>query len=438
MNLVAIGINHRTAPLDLREKMWLSIDEKKEVLRHFTAEYFTECFVVSTCNRTELYGVLDEKKYPDPLNSSQLQEIEDKFVGIKNVGTQLSHDNFYTFSSTSAVKHLFRVVSGIDSMVIGDIQILGQIKDDFQLAVQEGTAGTTFHKLLQTALHVGKRVRTETSLTEGAVSISYAAIELANKIFADLTSRKALLIGAGETGELTAKHLLGRGIGELYVTNRTRQKADELTSALGGMAVDFDAFHSMIPGVDIIISSVASTEYILTAAQIKNILKQRHNSPLFIFDIGVPRNIDPKVNDLDNVFLNDMDSLSNIVEQNIHTRRLEIPKVNEIILEEMQSFFQWLKSLQVNPTIQDLRSHFESVRQDEVSKHINRFTEKDQELVDLVTKRIVNKLLHQPTVVLRNGHDETEHQKRSRLDLVRSLFGLSGAEKKGEERDTSE
>lgn len=432
MNLVVVGINHRTAELDVREKLWLSTEEKRHVLRQCKEKFFSECFVTSTCNRTEIYGIVDETLHPQLASSSHYQEIQDYFVGIKNSQSFLKPEHLYSFSAVSAVKHLFRVAAGIDSLVVGDVQILGQIKDDFQLAIEEHTAGTMMHKFLQSALHVGKRVRTETSLMEGAVSVSYAAVEMANKIFADLSNRKALLIGAGETGELTAKHLVGRGIGELYITNRTRQKAEELASTLEGNVVDFESFHTMIPKVDIIISSINATGHILTALQIKAALKQRHNTPLFIFDIGVPRNIDPAANDIDNVFLNDMDSLADIVAQNIHKRESELPKVNEIILEEMKVVHQWYKSLQVGPTIQDLRSHFEQVRQEEVAKHINRFTDRDQELIELVTKRIVNKLLHHPTVTLRNGHDETESQKKSRLDLVRSLFGLNTSAHKEE------
>ncbi len=436
MDLFIIGINHRTAPLDVREKMWLSTDEKRLVLRHCKEHFFSECFVVSTCNRTELYGIIDEKQFPQKPLSFQYHEIQNYFVEFKNFESQLKNENLYTLTSVSAIKHLFRVSAGVDSLVVGDVQILGQIKDDFQLAIEEHTAKTMLHKLLQSALHLGKRVRTETSLMEGAVSVSYAAVELANKIFADFGNRKALLIGAGETGELTAKHLTGRGIGELFIANRTRQKAEELASSIGGSVVDFNDFHSMIANVDIIISSVSSTEYILTAAQIRSALKQRHHSPLFIFDIGVPRNIDPKANDIDNVFLNDMDSLSNIVVQNIHKRQSELPKVNNLILEEMRNIHHWYKSLQVGPTIHDLRNHFEQVRQEEVTQHINRFSERDQELVELVTKRIINKLLHHPTITLRNGHDETESQKKSRLDIARSLFGLKGVAHKEEKGDT--
>lgn len=425
MDLFVVGINHRTASLDVREKLWLSTGEKRRLLHACKEKFFSECFVTSTCNRTELYGVVDKTLHQSSETASYYREIQDFFVGFKNAESFLKHEHLYSLSAVTAVKHLFRVAAGIDSMVVGDVQILGQIKDDFQLAIEEQTVGTLMHKFLQAALHVGKRVRTETSLMEGAVSVSYAAVEMASKIFDDLGTRKALLIGAGETGELTAKHLTGRGIGALFITNRTRQKAEELASTLEGNVVDFESFHAVIPTVDIILSSIDSKGYILTAPQIKAALKQRHHTPLFIFDIGVPRNIDPAANDIDNVFLNDLDSLSNVIAQNIHKRHSELPKVNDIVLQEMRGFHQWYKSLQVGPTIQDLRNHFENVRQEEVAKHINRFADRDQELIDLVTKRIVNKLLHHPTVTLRNGHDETESQKKSRLDLVRSLFGLN-------------
>ncbi|MBI2428939.1 MAG: glutamyl-tRNA reductase [Ignavibacteriales bacterium] len=350
MDLFVVGINHRTASLDIREKAWLSTEEKRRALHHFKEKFFSECFVISTCNRTELYGVIDKTLSQPTDIASYYREIQDVFVGFKNSDSFLKHEHLYSLSAVSAVKHLFRVAAGIDSMVVGDVQILGQIKDDFQLAIEEQTVGTLMHKFLQAALHVGKRVRTETSLMEGAVSVSYAAVEMASKIFDDLSTRKALLVGAGETGELTAKHLTGRGIGELFITNRTREKAEELASTLEGNVVDFESFHSIIPTVDIIISSVNSKEYILTASQIRSALKQRHHSPLFIFDIGVPRNIDPTANDIDNVFLNDMDSLSNVIAQNIHKRHAELPKVNEIVLEEMRNFHQWYKSLQVGPT----------------------------------------------------------------------------------------
>lgn len=436
MDLFLIGINHRTAPLEVREKMWLSTEEKRKILRQTKERFFSECFVISTCNRTELYGIIDEKQLGDKSISSHYQEIQDYFVEYKNFVSHLKTDHLYKLTSVSAIKHLFRVSAGIDSLIAGDVQILGQVKDDFQLAIEEHTAGTMLHKLLQTALHLGKRVRTETVLMEGAVSVSYAAVELASKIFDDFDKRKALLIGAGETGELTAKHLAGKGIGELFITNRTKVKADELAANIGGIVVEFENFAAMLPKVDIIISSVAATDHILTAAQIKTALKQRHHSPLFIFDIGVPRNIDPAANDIDNVFLNDMDSLSEVVAQNIQKRQSELPKVNALILEEMKNIHQWYRSLQVGPTIVDLRNYFEEVRKEEVSEHINRFSDKDRELVELVTKRIVNKLLHHPTVTLRNGHDETESQKKSRLDLVRSLFGLNTAARKEEKSET--
>jgi glutamyl-tRNA reductase len=335
-------------------------------------------------------------------------------------------------SSTGAVNHLFKVASGIDSMVIGDIQILSQIKDGFNIAYEEKATGNFLHRLLQSTYHVGKRTRTETTITEGAVSVSYAAVELANKIFSDLSKKSALLIGAGETGELTAKHLVGRAIGSLFVANRTKSKAEELVAALGGKIVEFDALQQMLGQVDIVVSSITTQQFVLTRSDVQRAMKERSHKPLFIIDIGVPRNVDPEVNKIENVFLHDMDGISGIIDQNMQKRKSEIPRVNEIILEELTEFYNWFNSLQVNPTIHDLRAHFEQVRHEEVEKHINRFSQDDRELVELVTKRIVNKLLHLPTTNLKNGSEETEEEKHKKLSVVRSLFGLQKERSKKE------
>ena len=336
----------------------------------------------------------------------------------------MQREHLYHMASSNAIRHLFKVASGIDSMVIGDIQILSQIKDDFNIAYEEKSAGPLLHRLLQSTYHVGKRTRTETTITEGAVSVSYAAVELASKIFSDLSKKTALLIGAGETGELTAKHLVGRGIGGIFVANRTKAKAEELVGALGGKAVDFDSLQQMLSQVDIVVSSITSDKYVITKSDVQRAMKERSNKPLFIIDIGVPRNIDPEANNIENVFLNDMDGISAIIDRNVQKRKAEIPRVNEIILEELTEFHNWYNSLQVNPTIHDLRTHFEQVRLEEVEKNINRFSAEDRDLLDLVTKRIVNKLLHLPTTNLKNGNEESEEEKHNKLHVVRSLFGL--------------
>ncbi len=423
MNLVAVGINHRTAPLEVREKLWMSSDEIRNAVAALKGKFFSECFIVSTCNRTELYGMYNSNGGSGD-TPPDIDALKEQLIGFKAAGSVVKREHLYHMVSANAIRHLFKVASGIDSMVIGDIQILGQLKDDFNIAYEEKAAGPFLHRLLQSTYHVGKRTRTETTITEGAVSVSYAAVELANKIFSDLSKKTALLIGAGETGELTAKHLVGRGIGGIFVANRTRAKAEELVAALGGTAVDFDSLQHLLAQVDIVVSSITSTQYVIAKSDVQRAMKERSHKPLFIIDIGVPRNVDPGANDIDNVFLHDMDGISVIIDRNLQKRKAEIPRVNEIVFEELTEFHNWYNSLQVNPTIHDLRTHFEQVRLEEVEKNINRFSAEDRELLDLVTKRIVNKLLHLPTTNLKNGSEESEEEKHKKLHIIRSLFGL--------------
>lgn len=422
MNLLTVGINHRTAPLEVREKLWMSDDENRKAVAALKGKPFAECFIVSTCNRTELYGTYDEKVNGGfPPDANLLKKFLIQFKGAGNAVTPL---HLYSMSSTAAVNHLFKVAAGIDSMVIGDIQILGQIKDGFNIAYEEKAAGILLHRLLQSTYHVGKRIRSETAITAGAVSVSYAAVELSSKIFSDLSKRSALLIGAGETGELTAKHLVGRDIGSLFIANRTRAKAEQLVASLGGTVVEFESFRQQLAHVDIVVSSVESSQHILTRADVHQAIKERSHKPLFIIDLGVPRNIDPEANKIENVFVHDLDGIAGIIDQNLEKRKAEIPRANDIILEELTEFYTWFNSLQVNPTIHDLRTHFEQVRQEEVEKQINRFLPEDRELVDLVTKRIVNKLLHLPTTNLKYGTDESEDERHKKMHIIRSLFGL--------------
>jgi len=433
MQLLLIGINHRTALVDVREKLWFSDDELRAALPELRSRFFSECFIISTCNRTELYGVV-ESPGDAPLAKGAETAVIEYLLGFKSAAGPDTRNALYTLGGAAAAAHLFKVAAGIDSMIIGDIQILNQIKTHYGLAAEMNMTGTYLSKLIQTAFHVGKRTRTETTISEGAVSVSYAAVELSNKIFSNLGEKSALLIGAGETGEITAKNLVARGIGSLTIANRTRAKADELAAAIGGTAIDLDNLLTALTKVDIVISSVNSPSYVLTADQVKRTMKARSNAPLLIVDIGVPRNIDPDVNKLENVFVHTMDSLSQIVNQNMSRRRTEIPAVNAIILEELTAISHWFEALQVNPTISDLREMFESVRAEEVKKNINRFAKEDRDLVDLVTKRIVNKLLHLPTTNLKNTNGESADDRHTRIHAIRTLFGLH---KKADAQDAS-
>jgi glutamyl-tRNA reductase len=421
MNLLSIGISHNSAPLEVREKMWMSSDEIKEALLRLKQKYCDEAMLLSTCNRTELYGITPHTQVDDAVFKQFL-------IDFKQAQGAVRPEHFYGHFSGGAVNHLFKVASGIDSLVIGDIQILNQVKEAFTLAAEVGVVGPIMNRLMQATLHVAKRVRAESAICEGAVSVSYAAVELASKIFADLSKKSALLIGAGETGELTMKHLIGKGIGTVKIANRTRANAEALLAKLDvkGEIVDYEALNEALRTVDIVITSVTSPSYVVQPVHVQKVMKQRSNNPLFIIDIGVPRNVDPACNRVENVFVYDMDSLSAIVDKNIERRKAEIPKVTSIIREEMVEFFRWHDSLQVGPTIHELTEALEAIRQQEVQKNINRFKPEDRELVEIVTKRIVNKILHQPITNLRNGTNNgaRDPETVNRINALRELFGI--------------
>ncbi|MCZ6776029.1 MAG: glutamyl-tRNA reductase [Ignavibacteria bacterium] len=425
MNLLSLSISHHTASVDVREKMWLSVDETKQALQQLKKRYFNECVLVSTCNRTELYGMTSTVQYQDG-------ELKKFLIDFKKAGDNVRPEHFVGSFAGGAVNHLFKVAAGIDSMVIGDIQILNQVKKAFNVASEVDALGPILNRLKQSTLHVGKRTRAETTICEGAVSVSYAAVELASKIFEDLSKKSALLIGAGKTGELTVKHLMGKGIGEVRVANRTRAKAESLVSSFGvGSVVDYEDMVDGLRAVDIVITSVNSPSYIVQPEDVHKVMKQRSNNPLFIIDIGVPRNVNPASKKIDNVFLYDIDSLGTIVDKNLGKRKAEIPKVTTIIREEMVDFFRWYNSLQVGPTIHEFRDALEAIRQEEVQKNINRFRPEDRELVELVTKRIVNKILHQPTTTLKRAAENGIKGKETifRIEALRELFGIKGDRK---------
>ena len=418
MNLFCLGINHRTAPIEIREKLWFSAAEVQALIPVIKDRYAAECVLTSTCNRTELYfRPLDET-----LDAFSLWTF---LVGDKHAEAFAQEQHFYLIRSLNVVKHLFSVASGIDSLVIGDVQILNQLKEAYTIAQDTGTTSVILNRLFTNAFHAGKRARSETEIGEGAVSVSYAATELASKIFDDLSKRTALLIGAGETGMLTARHLSGRTLGKLLVANRTRSRAEELALELKGTVIEFNDLHNNLQHVDIIISAVEAPNYIISCDQLKQAMKHRGNRPLFIIDIGVPRNIEPAANTIGNIFLHDIDALNNIIESNVAHRQAQIRRVEEIILEEITEFNTWFNSLQVTPTIQQLREQFESIRQSEVEKLRHQFGPEKQEEIELLTKRIVNKILHTPLVNLRNGTgDKSSPDTHHKIHLIRHLFGL--------------
>jgi glutamyl-tRNA reductase len=417
MNLLAISINHRTAPVELREALFLKEDEARSFIKLARENIFKEGLILSTCNRTEIFGVPEGKE----LNHRTIQKLLLRFKSAENI----TEEHFQKYFSRDAVKHLFSVATGIDSLLVGDNQVFKQVKDSFQIAEETSFAGYFMHRLFDSAIRVGKRAISETKISDGAVTVSYAAVQLTEKIFSNLSKKTALIIGAGETGEIAAKHLAGKGIGSLAVTNRTQEKAEKLSQELKATVVQFSEFRESIHNYDIIISATSSPEILISKDDVKKAIKKRSNEPFILMDIAVPRDIDPESKKLDYVFYHDLDSLNVIVEQNLIKRKAEIPKVEKIIEEELNNFWEWYNSLQAAPAIKDLRALFEEIRREEVEKNKNKFGPDDREKLDIITKRIINKILHHPTIELRKNDKESgTSDSAAKIGTIRDLFGL--------------
>jgi len=422
MNLIAISINHRTAPVDLREAVYLKEDEIRPFINLAKENQIKEGLILSTCNRTEIFGIPSS----NDANHEKFQSLLLNFKPAQNITEQ----HFQTYVSRDAIRHLFCVATGIDSLLVGDNQVFKQVKDSFQIAEETNFAGYIMHRIFDAAIRTGKRAISETSISEGAVTVSYAAVQLTEKIFSNLSKKSALVIGTGETGEIAAKHLSEKGIGSLAVTNRTQEKADKLAQKLNAKVIPFPEFKDSIHKFDIIISATASPEILLNKDDVKAALKKRSNNPMILMDIAIPRDIDPQTRKIDYVFYHDLDSLNIIVEQNLAKRKSEIPKVEKIIEEELDNFVEWYNSLQAAPAIKDLRDFFEEIRNEEVEKNKNKFVSEDQEKLDIVTKRIINKILHHPTIELRKADDSTgSGDTATKIGIIRDLFGINSPKK---------
>lgn len=425
--LIAIGISHHSVPVELREKVAFSPDETRELLERLKEAITDEALLVSTCNRTELYV----RPIHDELSSDYLIDFLFEAKQIPTESRNILRKEFTRLSYCEAIIHLFDVSAGIDSQILGDQQIFAQLKDSFRIAEEVGSAGTFMTKFAHAAFRVAKRVRNETDLTVGAGTISYAAVEFARKVFDDFRNRTALIIGAGETAELAASYLIKKKIGKLFIANRTKENADILlseitkdSSYLRGTTLSLSDIESVLPSVDIIISSTGSNDIILHKQQVERALDDRKNSiPLVIIDIAVPRDIDPEIASLPNVFLKDIDDLSMIVDQNIEKRKAEIPKIKSIITEEFESFLELFTKLEVGPTIAELRNKFEAIRKEELERHRSSINSTEFEKLDEMTRKMMNRLLHTPTIMLKEPRT-TKDDLQARIELVRILFAL--------------
>ena len=425
MNLIGISINHRTSPIELRENAHLSFDEQKQFIKLLKADFLKEGFVISTCNRTEIFGI--------PKNDSITNEVLfNELVKFKDVD-DLKSEHFEKFNSRNSLNHLGKVASGIDSLIIGDSQILSQCKESFRLSVDENFSNTITRKIFDLTARIGKRSIKETLISQGAVTVSYASIQVIEKIFANLEKKNALIIGAGETSELAAIHLNSRNIGNITITNRTAEKAGKLAKKVSGSTINFNEFTEYLYKFDIIISATSSTEYLVSFNNIKTAISKRKGTPIFIMDIAIPRDVDPKVKKIDNVFYNDIDSLNIIVDQNLQKRKHEIPKVEKIIAEEVENFYNWHNTLGVVPTIKSLRSFFLEISNDELKKIKHKVTEEDYVKLEEMAMRTIGRVLHNPTIKLRELAEKGDNleQAGQYTSVLKYLFDLDNISNNG-------
>ena len=424
--LFVAGLSHRTAPLEVREQLALDEDKLREVLGDLTGRgTCAEVMIVSTCNRVEVYGVAD---VPGEARSAAFRRMGSQ----RGMGLATIEPLLYTKDGPEAVQHAFRVASSLDSMVLGEPQILGQVKDAFALAQSCRTVGPVLHSLMSQAFAVAKRVRSDTEVGRHAVSVAFAAVELARRIFDGLDGRSVLLVGAGEMGELAARHLQDQGTLPVYVANRTASRAQELARELSGTAVPFEDLLSVMAQVDIVITSTGATEPIVTAADVARAVHDRRGRPLFFIDIAVPRNVAADVNDLDDVFVYDVDDLRSVVEANLRERMREAQRAEALVEREVTKFADRLRSLEVVPTIVSLREKLEEIRQAELARALGRLPGADdatRQALEALSQSIVNKVLHAPTVKLRDS-SKAGHGRRW-IEVISELFGLGGKSRGG-------
>jgi len=426
MNILVIGLNHKTAPIEVREKVAFDGTKLEEAINALKkSNAVKENIILSTCNRVEIYaGVSDI--------DSGTESIKSFISDFHKVPRDLLDKSLYLHKGTEAIRHMYRVASSLDSMIVGEPQILGQLKDAYETALKHKTTGVVLNKLMRKSVSVAKRIRTETKIAESAVSISFAAVELAKKIFDDLPTKSFMLIGAGEMAELAARHLINCGVKDVFITNRTMARAEELALEFHGNVIPFENFVQELLHTDIVICSTGAPHYILLKEQVHKTMKERKQKPMFIIDISVPRNIDPQINDLDNVYLYDVDSLQGIVETNIQERAKEAEKAEQIVDEEIVSFLKWHASLAATPTVVALRSKAEEIRKMEFEKTLKKLGPMEEEkikAIEYLTISIVNKLIHPPTVALKSENNGKEEM----MDVIRKLFQLETGKGKDEE-----
>ncbi len=419
-DIVLLGINHKTAPVELRECIAFSGDESTAALQALHRQpHIKEVLLFSTCNRVELLFVTDDK-------SRTIPATKDFIAEFNKIPLNQFNDALYIHEGDEAVRHVFRVASSLDSMVVGEPQILGQIKSAYRMATELKSSGVILNRLLHRTFFVAKRIRTETGIGDRAVSISYAAVELGRKIFGQLAGKSVMLVGAGEMAELAVEHLIRHEASDIYVANRTFENGVELARKFKGQAIRIEEITKFLEFSDIIISSTGSQHFVITRDQVKSIIRKRRNRPLFFIDIAVPRDIDPRVNRLTNSYVYDIDDLQGVVDDNIEDRQQEAIKGERIIDEAVIGFRHWYDSLDVVPTIIALRNKMENIAAAEIKRTMlsQKVPQESLSAVQKMTGSLINKILHDPTIFLKK--DGMVEDKSLYIDIIRKLFKLDG------------
>jgi glutamyl-tRNA reductase len=428
MQIVQVGLSHQTAPVEVREQLALPEASVPDALGTLCPDngcgpgYALEGAILSTCNRLEIYAVTE-------CADIGRQDLRDYLTRVTATPKSVFAPCLQTREGEAAISHLCEVACGLDSLVLGESQIQGQVAEAHQMAMVHGAAGPVLNALFRTALQAGKRARTETAINRHATSISHVAVELALQIFDDLATKTALLVGAGEMAELAAKNLVDNGVGTLLVVNRSEGRAAGVAKVHGGEALGWDRLTQALWKSDIVISSTAAPHPILRHDSVSAAMRMRRNRPLFVIDIAVPRDVEARVGELTNVFLYDIDDLQQVLAANLEQRRREVPRVRSIVEEEVADFFAWLRARDVVPTIVDLRRHVDGLREAELAWALSKLdglSDQERNVVLAFSQRLVNKILHEPTIRLkkRTRGREAYHY----TEAVRDLFGISDSE----------
>ena len=423
MKLALAGLNHRTAPVEVREQIAFRPEELPHALAVLHQQPgLREGMILSTCNRVEIAAMLDD-------NAASARILENFLALSHDLSAETVRPHLYLYEEADAIRHLFRVASSLDSMVVGEPQILGQLKQAYAQAREQGAIGNYLETVLTRAFSVAKRVRTETEIGQSAVSVSDAAVELAREIFGSLQRRRVMIIGAGKMSEAAARHLQRAGASEILITNRTRQRAEDLAQLFRGTVLPYEETLQRLHEVDIVIASSAAPHYVLTPEAVRRAIEARRNQPMFLIDIAVPRNIDPAIQELEHAFVFDIDDLQKIVDRNMQGRRQVADQAERMVEQEVDRMVARLRARDVTPVILSLQEELEGIRQDALQRHrakLGNLTKEQEEALDALTRGIINKIAHGPiSEMRREASDQSSSEgPQEVVSIVRRVFRL--------------